>query len=74
MLVGIPTDNPIESSLEGYSLYGTACNWINRKNDGKVVIINSDWGLQQYVSCATNSNYHSFDFSKQSLLLAGSVV
>ena len=66
-------DNPTESSLEGYSLYGTMCNWTNRENDGKVVIINSDEELKQYVSCYMNSNYHPFDFSKQSLLLVGSV-
>jgi len=73
ILIETPTDNPTEPSLEVYSLYGTMCNWANRENDGKVVIINSDEELKQYVSCYMNSNYHPFDFSKQSLLLAGSV-
>ena len=66
-------DNPKEPSLEVYSLYGTMCNWANRESDGKVVIINSNEELKQYVLCYMNSNYHPFDFSKHSLLLAGSV-
>ena len=72
-LIETPIDSPTEPSLEVYSLYGTMCNWANRENDGKVVIINSDEELKQYLSCYMNSNYHPFDFSKQSLLLVGSV-
>ena len=68
-----PIDYPTEVSHEVYSLYGTMCNWANRENDGKVVIINSEEKLKQYLSCNTNSNYHSLDFSKQSLLLVGSI-
>ncbi|WP_114749758.1 hypothetical protein [Pleomorphovibrio marinus] len=66
-------DNQENSSLEVFSLYGTMCNWVNRENDGKVVIINSLEELEQYVSCSMNSSFHSLDFSKQSLLLVGSV-
>lgn len=73
ILIETPIDNPTEPSLEVYSLYGTMCNWANRENDGKVVIINSDEEMQQYVSCHMNSNYPPFDFSKQSLLLVGGV-
>jgi hypothetical protein len=73
LLLESPMDNPTEPSLEVYSLYGTMCNWTNRENNGKVVVINSDEELKQYISCYMNSNYYPFDFSKQSLLLAGSV-
>ena len=73
ILIETPIDNPTEPSLEVYSLYGTMCNWANRENNGKVVIINSDEKLKQYLSCYMNSSYHPFDFSKQSLLLVGSV-
>lgn len=73
ILIETPVDNPREPSLEVYSLYGTMCNWVNRENDGKVVIINSDEEMQQYVSCHMNRNYPPFDFSKQSLLLVGGV-
>jgi len=68
-----PIVYPTEVSHEVYSLYGTMCNWANRENDGKVVIINSDEKLKQYLSCYTNGNYYTLDFSKQSLLLVGSI-
>ena len=69
----LSTDYPTAVSLDIYSLYGTMCNWANRENDGKVVIINSDVKMKQYLSCYMNGNYHTFDFSKQSLLLVGCV-
>ena len=73
LLLEPTVDNPTEPSLQVYSLYGTMCDWINRENDGKVVVINSEEELKHYVSCYGNSNSHSFDFSKQSLLLVGGI-
>jgi hypothetical protein len=73
ILLEPPVDNPTEPKLQIYSLYGTMCNWTNRENDGRVVVINSDEELKQYVSCYMDKDYHPFDFSKQSMLLVGSV-
>ncbi len=69
----ILVNNPPNNSLEVYSLYGSTCNWVNRKNDGQVVIINSTEELKQYISCSDINGYHSFDFSRQSLLLVGDI-
>jgi len=69
--IDAPFDTPIEIQVEDYSLYGTMCNWINRKNDSKVIVINSDEELKKYVTCLQNSSYHSIDFTKHSLLLIG---
>jgi len=71
--VDMPFDKPAEVSIEVYSLYGTMCNWSNRKNNGKVIVINSDEEMKKYLTCYMNGNYHPIDFSKQSLLLVGSV-
>ena len=50
------------------------CEWINRNNDGKVIIINNDDELKKHITCQSGTTYNSIDFSKQSLLLAQGVV
>ena len=69
----VSIDNPKKIEIEDFSLYGTMCNWSNRENNGKIVIINSEEELKKYVTCSMNSEYHDIDFSKHSLLLAGSI-
>ena len=65
-------DEISEPVFEIYSLYGSSCHWINREHNGNVIIINSADELNKYVACS-GGDYHSIDFSKYSLLLAGGV-
>ena len=70
-----PTDeDDFDPTITVYSLYGRMCQWTHRTNDGKVMIINSDEEMRKYLLCHMDHNdYYAIDFSKQSLLLAGSV-
>ncbi|MCL1937806.1 MAG: hypothetical protein FWF52_05375 [Candidatus Azobacteroides sp.] len=61
---------PREMPFIEYSLAETSCQW-QWTNFGynKVIIINSDKELQDYIIC-TDDNYSKIDFSEHSLLLA----
>ncbi len=59
-----------ESSFVEYSLQGTPSQWTNFEDgdeDGKLVVINSDAELNEYIDGET---YPAIDFSKKTLLLA----
>jgi hypothetical protein len=59
---------PKEVLFEEYSLEGTSCKWENFESN-KVIIINSDEELSDYIVCAGNDR-SNIDFLKHSLLLA----
>ncbi|MDR1983584.1 MAG: hypothetical protein LBQ28_01995 [Prevotellaceae bacterium] len=59
----------IEIPFTEYSLVGTSCQWTNLDYEGKVIVINSNEELAQYVIC-TEGSYPEIDFSKNTLLLA----
>jgi len=58
---------PKEISYTEYALNET-CQWTNLPYDEKVIIINSNEALKQYIF-STDSSYSAVDFSKHSLLL-----
>ena len=61
-----PRDIPFtEYSLE-------ICQWTNLAYDDKVILINSDEELENYIIC-TDENYSKIDFLEYSLLLARGV-
>ena len=59
---------PKEIPFTEYSLAGTSCQWRNFESD-KVIVINSDEELQNYIVCA-DDNYSKIDFSRYSLMCA----
>jgi hypothetical protein len=63
---------PKEISFTEYSLAGTSCQWTNIDYGDKVVVINSNKELEQYVTC-TEGSYPEIDFSKNTLVLASGV-
>ncbi len=64
-------NEPVEIPFTEYSLDGTLlCEWTNLDYDNKVIIINSNEELENYVNCMDGSNYPEVDFSKYTLLLA----
>lgn len=73
ILSELPIENAEDQSLEVYSLYGTMCQWVNRQNNGEVIIVNSEEDFKKFISCIDDQSPHSFDFEKQTLLLIGSV-
>jgi len=69
-----PVDNPIGTFPQDivfteYLLNGTECRWVNLPNNEKVVVINSQAEMKEYINCSTGS-YPEVDFSKHTLLLA----
>ncbi len=62
---------PIEIPFTEYSLSETSCQWKNFESN-KVIIINSDEELIDYIVCVDN-DYSKIDFSKYTLLLARGV-
>ena len=60
-------DYPIEIPFTDYSLSETSCQWINFESN-KVIIINSDEKLIDYIVC-TDNDYPKIDFLDHSLLL-----
>jgi hypothetical protein len=60
---------PIEISFTEYSLEKPTCQWKNLPYNDKVIIINSDEELEQYVACI-DGNCPAIDFSKYTLLAA----
>ncbi len=62
-------NNPTEIPFTDYSLEGTSCRWTNLGYDEKVIIINSDEELKNYIACE-GENYPDIDFSQSTLLLA----
>ena len=68
---GDGNDYPIDIPFEEYSLNGTGCSWKwdNLSFDNKVVTINSDNDLSNYVNCSSIGTCPPVDFSKHTLLL-----
>jgi len=62
-----PINDPIEIS---FTELKTECQWTNLDYD-KVIIINSNAELGQYISCTGGSSYPAIDFSTHTLLLVG---
>jgi hypothetical protein len=62
------SEYPIEIPFTEYSL-AENCQWTNLAYDDKVIVINNDETLKQYVAC-TGDGYPEIDFSENSLLLA----
>ena len=61
-------DYPIEIPLERYFLAGgVSCQWID-DDEEKILIINSDEELENYINCS-DGNYQKIDFSEYTLLL-----
>ena len=60
--------------FEENSFAESSCQWAIHDNDmnGKVLIINSDEDLKNYITCG-NSNYPAVDFSKYTILYAQDV-
>jgi hypothetical protein len=65
---GEEPEYPIEIPFTEYSLAET-CQWTNLAYDEKVIIINSDEELSQYIVACANG-FPEIDFSENSLLLA----
>jgi hypothetical protein len=63
-----PTNYPIDIPFTEFSLEETPCQWANLGYDGKIIIINSREGLEQYIECS-GGNYTAIDFSRNTLLL-----
>jgi hypothetical protein len=61
-------DYPINIPFTEYALDETSCQWKNLPYDEKVILINSNEALENYISC-TEGSYPVIDFSKNSLLL-----
>ena len=59
---------PIEIPFTEYLLTETSCKWTNFESN-KVIIINSDEKIRDYIVCA-DDDYSKIDFTKYSLLLA----
>jgi hypothetical protein len=59
----------IEIPFTEYSLMGTSCQWTNLAYKGKVIVVNSNEELEQYVTC-TEGSCPEIDFAKNTLLLA----
>jgi len=62
-------DYPIGILFTEYSLESSSCQWRNLNYDDKIIIINSNEELENYISCS-DGNYSEIDFSKHTLLLA----
>lgn len=61
---------PIEIPFTDYVLGETSCQWNFNDDTSKIVIINSEAELEEYVRCTGNATYPQVDFSKHTLLLA----
>jgi hypothetical protein len=61
-------DYPINVPFTEYALHETSCQWKNLPYDEKVILINSNEVLENYLSF-TEKSYPAIDFSKKSLLL-----
>ena len=61
-------DYPINIPFTEYALEETSCKWKNLPYDDKVIIVNSNAELENYISGAGGS-YPEIDFSKNTLLL-----
>ncbi|MDR1983318.1 MAG: hypothetical protein LBQ28_00605 [Prevotellaceae bacterium] len=62
-------EEPKEISFTEYSLVGTSCQWTNLDYEGKVIVINSNEELAQYITC-TEGSFPEIDFFGNTLLLA----
>jgi hypothetical protein len=62
--------DPIEIPFTEYSFGETFCQWTNLNKDKKVIVINSDAEMEEYVTCEEGDYYPNIDFSKNTLLLA----
>ena len=60
---------PIEIPFTKYLLTSTFCQWVNLHYEDKIIIINSEEELTNYISCS-DENYPEIDFSTHTLLLA----
>ena len=60
---------PIEISFTEYSLVGTACQWTNLSYDEKIIVINSNNELRNYINCS-DGDVPPIDFLKYTLLIA----
>jgi len=67
----ITIEYPIEIPLEEYSLADTSCQWTSFEAR-KVIVINSDEELQNYIECP-NGSYPQIDFLRHSLLLVNAI-
>jgi len=65
------SEYPVEVSFEKYDITEASCNWKVFEHD-KVIAINSDKELQDYMVC-TDAVYPQINFSEYSLLLAEGV-
>ena len=65
----VEPEYPIDIPFTEYTLLETSCQWVNLDYDEKVIIINSNEELENYVACA-EGNYPEIDFDEHSLLLA----
>jgi len=65
-------DFPKKITFTEYSLDGTECRWMNLPYNNKVVVINSETDMEQYITCSSGS-YPEVDFEKHTLLLASGI-
>ena len=63
------TKYPIDIPFTEYLLAGTSCQWVNLNYDDKLIVVNSNEELKNYINCS-KGNYPEIDFSKHTLLLA----
>lgn len=64
-----PNEFPVEIFSTEISLADTSCQWTNLDFDGKLIVINSNEELENYISCSDESHL-GIDFSKYTLLIA----
>ncbi|MDR2292397.1 MAG: hypothetical protein LBE11_02865 [Prevotellaceae bacterium] len=62
-------EKPIEIPFTEYSLTETFWQWSNLGYDGKVIVINSNAELENYITC-TEGTFPEIDFSNNTLLIA----
>ena len=59
---------PIDIPFTEYSLKETLCHWTNLNYDNKLIVINNNSELRNYINCS-GGTYPEVDFSRHNLLL-----
>jgi hypothetical protein len=69
-------NEPIEIPFTEYSFGERSCQWTNLNKDEKVkvIAINNDAEMDEYVTCEEGDYYPDIDFSKNTLLIASGKV
>jgi hypothetical protein len=72
-------EEAVEVPIVEYSLNETSCRWsdatypdeiLSGPNSRRLIVINSDKELKNYITCTGNSSYPAIDFTKHTMLLA----